>query len=76
MPAVLVLQRRVDGGVDVPLDGREFRKSPGLDVGERGAHRRHDLRLVGQEVHGRAELPPILGQAGEAGQTAQREVDL
>src|SRR6266850_6054970 len=76
VPPLGVAQRGVDRGVDVPLDGRELRQPPRLHVGERRAHRGHHLRLVGQQVHGRAELPAIGREAGEARQIAQRQVHL
>ena len=71
-----VAQRWIDRGVDVPLDGGEPGQAARLHIGEGLAHRAHHFRLVGQEVHGAAELAAVLRQAGEARQSAQREIDL
>src|SRR3954462_14526901 len=74
--AIGVLQGRVRGRVEVPLDGGEVRQPAGLHVSPHRSYGVHWL-LLGKQVNRRAERRGrIRRQAGERRQIPQREVDL
>ena len=53
--AAVVASASVDGGVEVPLNGREFGESPGFDVGEALLERCDDVPLFGEEMNRRPD---------------------